>query len=251
MHVPPDVKKELDPYSGWIRLDSPLYGRNLAGLFFMPANVAYLKSQVFNAVRQQSNRFRSPDEMAPDMWDYVSAFKLPRWEDLDSSNPVEQLDYVNVQFIRETADSILKMIPIPRAADVKRDNPEWDYGDASWNDGTWHPEQLFTNNERNRKAGYWEPWSCKPGTYFDASPEATGPGHRYNRAVYGYHQFPRWQDLRRQPERDISETLREGGQADRRVQRPSGYNMAAVRSQPHYDRRKTERPNRWNWDVQY
>lgn len=230
MQIPPEVKRDIDPSSGWLRLDSPFHGRPLVGLFRMPQNIAYL-GRILGTPESET-------------WDLVISFALPHWEDFNTENPVRRLHIVNTTFLKQAAKAIAD-------APVIKETAQWEYGDASWADGTWHPEQLFTNSERNRKSGYWSEWSLTPGTYFDASPEATGPGHRFNREVYGCHQFPRWQDLRRQIDRDIDEDLREGGNSDRRTVRPSGYNMATLQTQPSWRKTESRLCENLDWDESW
>jgi hypothetical protein len=69
-----------------------------------------------------------------------------------------------------------------------------------------------------------------------------GPGNRYRYDFYGKGgfsgggTFPRWQySVDDRPyERNNSEGLRDGGTDDRRVQRPSGYNMSALTTKSSY-----------------
>jgi len=69
-----------------------------------------------------------------------------------------------------------------------------------------------------------------------------GPGNRYRYDFYGKKgfsgggTFPRWQYSMndRAYDRDARESLREGGQSDRRVQSSRGYNMAALITKSSY-----------------
>ena len=80
--------------------------------------------------------------------------------------------------------------------------------------------------------------SSKPGF-------GPGPGHRYQYNFYGMGKgftkskiFPPWQyyPQYRHHERNISETLAEGGRSDRRIATwTRGFNMTPLRSKPHYE----------------
>ncbi|MEM3062011.1 MAG: hypothetical protein QW303_00505 [Nitrososphaerota archaeon] len=252
--IPQELKADL--IGDCLRLNSRFYGCTLKKLFQMPENLRFLTNQIYKLItnpefigRHITTNYSTEQLLElflgkkkilkKNMWDFVSSFQHPHCEDLDINNTIYQLHQINKRFIYETAISIIAspfLLDSPGCKNFENSKAEWDYDESSWIDG-WHPEHLFTNSSRNRKAGYWFPWSGLPGTYFDSNPEAQGLGHRYNRKVYHeneFNQFPRWQDLRRQVERDINESLREGGISDRRVLRPSGYNMSSLRNKSTY-----------------
>lgn len=174
------------------------------------------------------------DEMIEDL---VESHVLPYRDEVTSANPVQQLSVVNQDFLIKTSRNIIQT-PDTLFSDVYAVDPdtgskkrgEWDYDASSWSDGTWHPEHLFTNSERNRENPYWVPMSVE----WNANPEATGLGHRYNNPVYAQNgrqsQFPGWRTAiqRHHYDRDNTEGFREGRGGDRRTQGSRGFDMSAL-----------------------
>lgn len=94
----------------------------------------------------------------------IEGWPLPYREDSTVKNPVQQLSLINQEFLLTTARSIVQTPDCLVAGyfdtdpdTQKRDAPEWEYGAASYADGTWHPEHLFTQSDRNRENPYWIP----------------------------------------------------------------------------------------------
>jgi len=85
-------------------------------------------------------------------------------EDFGVNNPVQQLHHLNKKFLETNAEGFISN-PSMLDADYYYRNPvtqqvektEYDFGPASYADGTWHPEHLFTESARNRKNPYWTP----------------------------------------------------------------------------------------------
>jgi len=297
--VPPELKADVNPSSGFLSPDSPFAGKNAYGLFLSPPNQAYLArelaallgnlrfvgatlaqaplssglddaaaptpfaqldrpaqkaraSLLVSAFHQQGAFLR--DRIYSLMREFYGPLNGPHREDSSVANPLLQLHLQNRQFLLETARNLVlspeQVVPgwldiNPETGRVER--PEYDYSAASWQDGTWHPEHLFSQSARNRNNPYWVPLSVD----FDsrAGTHARGPGHRFNSPVYGtvpgardeagdpatFSQFPRWQwsaDYRAYS--GDQSALREGGSGDRRVQRPRGYDMTALTSKSTY-----------------
>lgn len=210
----------------------------------------------------------------------VEEYVLPYDEDQTTKNPIMLLHYVNRDFLLTSAEMIIQNPDVldgsyrtwnPDTGKTEDPNEyEYQYSAESWNDGTWHPEHLFTQSQRNRENAYWkeinvEFWNGPLGYPQDPIGDegGRGPGNRYkhiaepnlemlagvddarrgdDRGIYAPAsdivtrrgarfsnggQFPFWQTTvhHRPYERDNSETLTEGGRADRRVQTPHGYRM--------------------------
>lgn len=257
--IPGELYKQITK-SGYFRNDSPYRNTPLKGLFLSPPNEKYLQDGVYRMVTNKEyvdmhgvgnkalilKGFRANEALIKDsVRDLMDMHVLPHSEDLFVASPVQQLNLVNRDFLVKTTRNMLSS-PDMIIPDFYGINPEtgaderetnWDYGASSYADGTWHPEHLFTNSERNRKNLYWVPEEIN----YDARPEATGLGHRYNSPVYARtprtrSQFPRWQYSvdHRNYDRHNGESLAEGGISDRRVQRPSGYNTANLRYKSTY-----------------
>ncbi len=85
-------------------------------------------------------------------------------EDYGVNNPVQRLSTLNKRFLETNATGFI-LQPSQLDEHYNHRNPdtgkieytEYDYGAASYSDGTWHPEHLFTENARNRANPYWRP----------------------------------------------------------------------------------------------
>lgn len=201
----------------------------------------------------------------------MESYQLPFNEDLSTLNPVQQLHSVNLDFLVNTSKHIIQS-PQNLIANFNEFNPdtgayegdtEYDFTAESYSDGTWHPEHLFTNSQRNKKNPYWMP--LEVNIYSD--PDAKGVGHKYNDILYNqgtleyyksdkaydgtpkgginqnakgqnnsYGQFPGWQTTvnNRFYDGDNTGGLKDGGNDDRRVQSPHGYNMNVLARKPHF-----------------
>ena len=396
--VPKEMIKDINPNSGFINSKSKFGKKNLKGLFYTPENREYLIDQLYSLLtnkdfildtiqsidatlehdtlrtgaKQSIDLVRAFTGKRPVIADriqvLIEAWKLPYREDHAIRNPVLELGLVNQEFLTTTAATLIQSPDSivndyydrdPNTGQI--DAPEWEYGAASWADGTWHPEHLFTESKRNRANVYWVPvnitfdttpaigddWQIYkdrptafhpraqhykpsradvvqptprqknvatglhsysvgsranqqnkerfvPGRQDEALPPMTrpnisaassivkgyrdtpniqdlleeqsypymgsdgfsdtyhiqdqtyapgpGPGNRYRYDFYGQGgfsgggTFPRWQySVDDRPyERNNSEGLREGGQGDRRVQRPGGYDMSALTTKSYY-----------------
>jgi hypothetical protein len=241
LRIPPEFVRLIDP-------NTLTFGSDTSPLrtwFVRPENVEYVSRYVMyilsisdnervrNLARLNARRILATVETA--MFDE----KMPPREWRETENIVILLDKQNRAFI----DNIIETV----TTSGDSVDPDWymynsetgqvdphadnSYDVSSYSDGTWHPEHLFTNKQRNRDTGYWGNVS----TEFDASPEASGLGHRYYSTVYTVDPNRRTQYLpsqytvqRRPYERDIDESLKEGGISDRRTQVPRGYNMRSL-----------------------
>lgn len=102
------------------------------------------------------------EEAVPAM---IEEYVLPYMEDQKTRNPIMELHYINLDFLITHAEMLVQN-PTTIIDKFKNWNddkssyddyaPDYEYGAESWNDGTWHPEHLFTNSESNRRAGYWK-----------------------------------------------------------------------------------------------
>jgi hypothetical protein len=293
--IPPPLRAEVNPHSGFLNPDSRYGHKSIKGLFFTPENQEYLLREVhavlLNTKYVQSkmrstaaphdgwSRLDSQDSasrartltlgftdaeplLRQQMGDLMRAFysplNAPQREDFSVANPILQLHDLNKQFVLQTSDTFIYS-PQTLIAHIneinpetgQRERPQYDYSAESWQDGTWHPEHLFTQSDRNRANPYWKPLEVD----FDANPEnrARGPGHRYNAPFYAgsptgtpprrnaagqavsASQFPIWQytpSIR--PYSHDQSSLREGGDGDRRVQGSRGYNTASLRNRSTY-----------------
>lgn len=303
--VPPEIKRDINKYSGYISPGSRFYQKNLKGLFFTKENTNYLDRELYQLITCEDyikdnlldsefgykdgeprlpNRNGDLKHFSRDnskskriiqtfigRRNYISKIivsfmedhPLPFIEDLDVQNPVMQLHSVNLDFLVKTSSNLIQS-PENLVSRFNAINPDtnkyeetnWDYSAESYSDGTWHPEHLFTNCQRNRDNPYWIP--LEVNIYSD--PDAKGVGHKYNDIIYNrgtkeyyqsdiaydgskkggiskkasnlsYGQFPGWQTTvnKRFYDRENTDGLKDGGLNDRRVQRPHGYDMSALR----------------------
>jgi hypothetical protein len=273
--IPKAFSAQLNPYSGYLNPKSPYASKNLKALFRTQENQNYLFETLFRLltneeyVRWQLDQaevsdvkmtaHQQPNEarrlvaafmkrkkfLQDNIEDLVEMTELPYKEDIVLINPIQQLHVLNKDFLVKTARDIIHC-PDMLAPRYFATNPEtgadesqieYDFTSEAYADGTWHPEHLFTNSNRNRDNPYWIPREVN----IYADDDSVGVGHRYYNKQYSKtqrtrSQFPRWQySMEDRPyERCTEESLREGGISDRFVQRNSGYNMAALVSKSTY-----------------
>lgn len=183
-------------------------------------------------------------DLVPNM---VDDFVFPYSEDLPMANPVIQLHHTNRDFVLKSCQNFVQTPDTlwAQANDVNPDTGlvevgESDYSPASYSDGSWHPEHLFTNKARNRHNDYWTPIEVNYKTN-PTSVAERGPGHRYmsnayhnnyeGNGRYQNEQFPRWQySVSDRPiDRDYVEISQaQNGVQDRRVQGTRGFDMTAL-----------------------
>jgi len=212
--VPNEFKRQINKYSGSLDHGTTFSHKNIRGLFRSPENTEYLTKQTYILLSSPryinskvandsgdtlSTKFKTRATMilqvVPEL---VSEYKLPYSEDLVNDTPIQQLHFVNKKFLEDTSHNLIlnPSILIENYYDINPDtgedesNYEYQYTSSSYSDGTWHPEHLFTNSQRNRKNPYWVPLSIE----FDNGPDARGPGNRYKhiadmkdeRGIYEY-----------------------------------------------------------------
>jgi hypothetical protein len=266
--IPSEFSRYLNPYSGYLDPKSPPGRKTFKGLFLSPENQSYLAGVLYRLITNPeyvhwqleqahdsfpvdqaarlSAAFASKKTFLEDsIEELIEMAPLPYKEDIVVVNPIQQLHVFNKDFLVKTARNIIQSpeMLIPRyyatnpETGADESGVEYDYNSESYADGTWHPEHLFTNSQRNRDHPYWEP--IEVNVYSDN--DSTGVGHRYYSKQYSQtqrtrSQFPRWQySVSDAPyERCIDETLSEGGISDRRVQRNRGYNMSSLVSRSTY-----------------
>jgi hypothetical protein len=187
--------------------------------------------------------------------DLIEQTDIPYPEDIVVVNPVQQLHALNKSFLVKTSKNIIQspemLLPgfnsINPETGKYEGNTEYDFNCESYADGVWRPETLFTNSNRNRNTPYWT--ETEVNYYSDADgvngfadgSDQNKLGHRYYSPEYSHSQrtrsqFPRWQysvDYHRQDHTDPG-SLREGGDSDRRTQRPRGYDMSHLTSKSTY-----------------
>jgi hypothetical protein len=310
--IPKEIRQDINSHSGYISVSSKFGQKNLKGLFYTDENQSYLvkelsilltnEAYVKDTAESLHIKTQPPlfkpylNDLATRIRVLMEAWPLPHREDTLPGNPVMALSNLNKDFIINTSKTLI-MSPDslilnyydkdPTYGNV--DAPEYDYGAASYSDGTWHPEHLFKQSKGNRANPYWKPLTVSfdtnpppakrgaafharnPNRYpipenFDSGPDdllngsypyhgkdiisttyhsetdkyapGPGPGNKYRYDHWGDGgfttggTFPRWQTSvnNRQYQRDNQESLREGGLSDRRVQRPSGYDMSTLLS---------------------
>jgi hypothetical protein len=296
--VPKEIKKDINPLSGYLNTKSPYYQKNPKGLFESPINIQYLQTETVSmltfetyvsSVLENSDEVYSGQKIYLDnliggfgRYDYrvytmvqsrVFSTKQPYPEESLIKNPVMQLHFLNRDFILDLSKNII-LCPQTVIANFydtdpltgTKDKPEWDYGSASYSDGTWHPEHLFTQSSRNDHEGYWssndvtfdtdppgQPFHPRENHYslpnrtsrmlYSGSPKfgevgspGPGPGNKYKYDSYvkeGFKTsnglFPRWQHPAQGMklyQTNIDEALSGGGREDRRTQTNRGYNMS-------------------------
>jgi hypothetical protein len=193
-----------------------------------------------NKATHMANGFRNSQKfLDANIEELVEMHPLPYLEDMIVENPIQQLHLINRDFLLKSSRNIIqcpemimpRFFAINPETGADESKVEYDYTSESYADGTWHPEHLFTNSQRNHANPYWIPVE----TSFYTDPDEKGPGHRYYSKQYAAtqrtrSQFPRWQYSAEDTplETDIDEALREGGHSDRRVQRNRGYNMSSL-----------------------
>jgi hypothetical protein len=282
--IPPEIKREVNNYSGYITPDSPYSQKTLKGLFRSPVNIRYLANELYlmicepnyvkNTIVDFSQYFSRIDFMISEfkkskptidatIYQLVEVFQLPFKEDQGVLNPIQQLHSVNLNFLVESSTNIIQnpqnLVPI--IADVNPETGafeggvEYDYNASSYNDGTWHPEHLFTNSYRNRQEPYWK--VREVNIYSDPNTSGSIPGHKYNDIIYNhgtedyyesdkdyngnpkgekekstrshssYGQFPAWQitPQKRFYDRNDLGGYRDQAKNDRRVQSPRAYGL--------------------------
>lgn len=201
--VPIEMIKEINPHSGFINMKSRFGGKTVKGLWYTNENRSYLIDQLYSlltnsdfvqdtiqAVDTNSKPMDLVKQFKPikpvlgqRIQVLIEAWKLPYREDHSIHNPVMELSNINCEFLTTTAatiiqspDCVLKGYYNHDPNTGKHDDPEWEYGAASWADGTWHPEHLFTQSKRNEANPYWVPVSVT----FDTNPP---PGD--DASIYG------------------------------------------------------------------
>jgi len=305
--VPPEIKKDINKYSGYLAPSSKYAKKNLKGLFQLTENKNYLAKELYLLITNRQyvkdnmidtvndetavvtgfgngspyyskldnllKEFAKQRTRIPNLIDtMIESYQLPFQEDLDILNPIMQLHNVNLDFLITTSKHIIQSPQnlVPSLADINPDTGknesmiEYDYSAASYADGVWHPEHLFTNSKRNRENPYWVP--LEVNIYSD--PDAKGVGHRYNNPgynkgtreyyesdtdyngnpkvstksvpreqPYSYGPFPAWQTTvnKRFYDKDNTDGLKDQGKdSDRTMQRPGTIDMRDLYSIPHY-----------------
>lgn len=192
--VPSEIKKGINPLSGFLDSSSKYGSKNLKGLFLLPVNIDYLARETYQMICSKtyvsdilSGMAKPPlavsnliEKFIPQRQQLkvviprmVEEWQLPNREDLSVRNPVQELHIVNFEFLRTTSKLIIQN-PSLLISDVynydpqtgRNDMGEYTYGAASYSDGTWHPEHLFTESAANRKHTYWTPIDVT----FDSNP---------------------------------------------------------------------------------
>jgi hypothetical protein len=211
--VPPEIKTDINPLSGYINSTSKFYGKNAITLFNSNVNIKYLQVETVSmltyepyiqTVLDKSQEIYSetnPKRIAQAFQknDYrvftliqgkVAHTRAPFAEDSLQKNVVMQLSAMNKDFVYGLSNTL---ILTPNCIDPNFYNTdekkEWDYDSSSYSDGTWHPEYLFANNKRNEREGYWNPGEVSfdtdpPGQPFHARENHYSLNSRTTRSLY-------------------------------------------------------------------
>ncbi len=272
--IPPEYKESVSGVSGFISASSIYSKKTTKGLFLDPVNRKYLHKELCTllthpgyiaTVARNINVDRVPDftdyiESLDNINELIENWKLPYSEEMVINNPVLELHHINTNFLSTIVQMLVASpdildIDYYHRSDGGIDKGEWDYGAASYSDGTWHPEHLFTESQQNRNTSYWKPINItvSSGDYDKWTPQknhyclSARRGHKYESKAYGDYDnpnydrrgfsastiFPRWQYNYRHHDRNISEGFAEGGHGDRRTQQGRKYDMSALFSKPH------------------
>jgi hypothetical protein len=119
----------------------------------------------------------------------MGEFQMPFKEETFTANPIMMLHKMNGDFITSAARTLVSnpdsIIPDFLYHNSESGNDEssieYDYTHASYADGTWHPEHLFTNSSRNKSNPYWIPLE----TNFISEPGEEGLGHSFYNSATG------------------------------------------------------------------
>lgn len=203
--VPPQFVKDINRFSGFISISSKYGNKSTKGLFLTVENKNYLINELYKLlcnreyvshivsgldhyteIEQNTDlhkRFvkcrKQLEIMIPDI---IVDWMLPYREDKAIKNPIQELSLINKDFLDTTARTLIQnpesVIPDFYEYDPQTEihhKEEWGYGASSYSDGTWHPEHLFTESERNRQNPYWIPVEVS----FDTNPPGS-PFHPRN-----------------------------------------------------------------------
>lgn len=114
----------------------------------------------------------------------MEAYPIPYDEDWTNAINIHQLHFLNKKFLLETGRVLVQSpeILIAGFEDVNTETGEveiveYDYSAASYADGVWRPEHLFTQSNRNRENPYW----VLQRVEFSDTPDARGPGNKWKR----------------------------------------------------------------------
>ncbi len=258
--------------------------------FFPYVESVLLKSkETYSGNRAEVSRYiKEFDKNDSRVYTFVQAtvfdHKLPYPEESLHKNPIILLHNINRDFIFDTSrnlilspdciihdfydtDPLTGQNYFKNGGGAGLGNGDWDYGVASYSDGTWHPEHLFTECRANRGITYWTPGEVTfdtdpPGQPFHPRENhyhlnsrtkrsvlsgigpGPGPGNKYKYDSYtpgGFKLseglFPRWQhpaQYLRLGHRNIDEGLHDGGRGDRRVQTNRKYDLSHLLSKSTY-----------------
>lgn len=157
-----------------------------------PEAVSRFNSEsAFNGAATLVRAFRTRRDLVNRMiQSLIEVYQMPFPEDWAILNPVQQLHWINADFLIRAARNIVQDPGnfVPELRNINPDtgafegNLEYQYTAESYNDGTWHPEHLFTLSNRNRANPYWKPLEVN----YHSDPNAKGPGHRYNDILYNW-----------------------------------------------------------------
>lgn len=175
-----------------------------AGTYHEQSDWAYAQSRMRDNITTQAARLvkifngrqKFISELIPDL---INSNPKDFWindfftEDYGINNPVQQLHHLNKKFLETNASGIILQPDMidehyfhrnpdlgNLGLDAAPEYTEYAYGAASYSDGTWHPEHLFTENARNRSTSYWVPREIS----FD-----TNPPHAQKNSTRGFRPF--------------------------------------------------------------
>src|SRR5271170_2206469 len=132
--VPPEIKKDIKVHSGYVTLASRFGRKNLKGLFLLLENRVYLTRELYSMLtndhyvndvadslqvrpigrdrtvmtESKASIFKPYfKELSARMQVLIEAFPLPHREDILVSNPVQQLNNLNRDFLVNTSRTII------------------------------------------------------------------------------------------------------------------------------------------------
>lgn len=215
--IPPEMAKDIVS-SFYLKPGSKYGAKNNKGLFLTPENYQFLGERVYNNITnlgyvqnliRLDQNFNLPhlnsdmkvkimiekfkgnkSHIVKSVYLMVKTNRMPYKEELTTQNPIEQLHFMNLQFIDTNSKNIVSepsgfiknFYSINPETGKDESNLRFELDPASYSDGTWHPEFLFTNTQLNKADPvYW----TEENVQLDSTQGATGLNHKYNTTTYG------------------------------------------------------------------
>lgn len=226
MLVPYKIQGEINPTSGWVDLNSPLYGFGAERLFRLDCNKKYLAQQVLKSLTDNNFMIlKGKQDLVPiflskqniivqQVQESVERFPIPLRSDQVSNNPIIMLNMFNRDFLQKTTEFFINncLTVAPELENINEsgfceDDKHSQYTTRSYSSGVWKPEELFLNHPIARNGTEWKLQDVKA-----EDPYRRWGGYRF------WNVTPHTRNYSR-----TAEGLKEGGTSDRRVQINKGY----------------------------